>query len=340
MLDKDQYNQEEYNDYYKQETQSAEIKGKQEESSNKKGIFILLGLILLSVAGYFGYRTFVTSKNNVVTSNTVNEIEKNTSTQEEVTPPVTLEPIQSKKETINLNKQSSLDTAEVNSSQTTIKVEKNTTLTQETETISNTIQSTIEETQKMSPDEIAQVVQLVMSQIKTKEKEEETLKNEDKNIDKQLMSELSGSDVEIITDNENTSLTTALSKVDSTKDTKINKNTASTNTYNKVKIEENSGSDQLSKLSGQISDLISDKKTPDVVETVAEQEYTQELQKELVIRENEMRIIIVKKGDTLGKIAKRAYGNASDFKKIYKANPDILNRPDRIYIGQKLRIPK
>jgi len=47
---------------------------------------------------------------------------------------------------------------------------------------------------------------------------------------------------------------------------------------------------------------------------------------------------VVKKGDTLGKIAKRAYGNAMAYKKIYQANPEVT-RPDRIYIGQKLRIP-
>jgi nucleoid-associated protein YgaU len=53
-----------------------------------------------------------------------------------------------------------------------------------------------------------------------------------------------------------------------------------------------------------------------------------------------MRYVIVKKGDTLGKIAKRVYGNVMDYKKIYEANPDILRRPDRIYIGQKLRVPE
>ena len=56
-------------------------------------------------------------------------------------------------------------------------------------------------------------------------------------------------------------------------------------------------------------------------------------------RKNEMRIIVVRRGDTLGKIAKRAYGNVMEYRKIYKANPDILKRPDRIYVGQKLRIP-
>ena len=53
-----------------------------------------------------------------------------------------------------------------------------------------------------------------------------------------------------------------------------------------------------------------------------------------------MRYITVRKGDTLGKIAKRVYGNVMMYKKIYEANPDILRRADKIYIGQRLRVPE
>jgi nucleoid-associated protein YgaU len=48
----------------------------------------------------------------------------------------------------------------------------------------------------------------------------------------------------------------------------------------------------------------------------------------------------IKKGDTLGKIAKQFYGNASKYMKIFEANRDIIDNPDRIYPGQKIRIPK
>lgn len=44
-------------------------------------------------------------------------------------------------------------------------------------------------------------------------------------------------------------------------------------------------------------------------------------------------------GDSLSKIAKREYGNANDWKRIYEANRDILKDPDKIYPGQKLKIP-
>lgn len=44
-------------------------------------------------------------------------------------------------------------------------------------------------------------------------------------------------------------------------------------------------------------------------------------------------------GDSLSKIAKREYGNAGEWKWIFEANRDILKDPDKIYPGQKLKIP-
>jgi nucleoid-associated protein YgaU len=51
------------------------------------------------------------------------------------------------------------------------------------------------------------------------------------------------------------------------------------------------------------------------------------------------RTYTVKKGDTLSKIAKELYGNASDYKKIFEANRDKLKDPDKIQPGQVLTIP-
>jgi nucleoid-associated protein YgaU len=48
---------------------------------------------------------------------------------------------------------------------------------------------------------------------------------------------------------------------------------------------------------------------------------------------------VVVSGDSLSKIAKREYGNANDWNRIFEANKDILKDPDKIYPGQKLRIP-
>jgi nucleoid-associated protein YgaU len=47
----------------------------------------------------------------------------------------------------------------------------------------------------------------------------------------------------------------------------------------------------------------------------------------------------VKKGDTLWKIAKEVYGDGSLYPEIFKANQDTLSDPDKIKVGQKLRIP-
>ncbi len=47
----------------------------------------------------------------------------------------------------------------------------------------------------------------------------------------------------------------------------------------------------------------------------------------------------VQSGDTLSKIAKEVYGNANQYNKIFEANRDKLDNPDRIYPGQELVIP-
>ena len=44
-------------------------------------------------------------------------------------------------------------------------------------------------------------------------------------------------------------------------------------------------------------------------------------------------------GDTLGGIAKKFYGNASQYMRIFEANREIISDPNKIYPGQKIRIP-
>ena len=44
-------------------------------------------------------------------------------------------------------------------------------------------------------------------------------------------------------------------------------------------------------------------------------------------------------GDTLGKIAKQHYGDASKYPVIFEANRPLLEDPNKIYPGQVLRIP-
>ena len=44
-------------------------------------------------------------------------------------------------------------------------------------------------------------------------------------------------------------------------------------------------------------------------------------------------------GDTLSKIAKREYGDANAWPRIFEANKDLLKDPNKIFPGQKLKIP-
>ena len=51
------------------------------------------------------------------------------------------------------------------------------------------------------------------------------------------------------------------------------------------------------------------------------------------------RTYTVKAGDTLSKISKEFYGDPSRYQKIFEANRDKLENPDKIRAGQELTIP-
>jgi LysM repeat protein len=51
------------------------------------------------------------------------------------------------------------------------------------------------------------------------------------------------------------------------------------------------------------------------------------------------RTYTVKSGDTLSKIAKEMYGDANSYNKIFEANRDKLDDPNKIFPGQELVIP-
>lgn len=48
----------------------------------------------------------------------------------------------------------------------------------------------------------------------------------------------------------------------------------------------------------------------------------------------------VVRGDTLSAISKKYYGDANKYNAIFEANKPMLTHPDKIYPGQKLRIPQ
>lgn len=48
---------------------------------------------------------------------------------------------------------------------------------------------------------------------------------------------------------------------------------------------------------------------------------------------------VVREGDTLSKISQRFYGDAHEFMRIFYANRDKLNDPDKIKAGETLKVP-
>ena len=44
-------------------------------------------------------------------------------------------------------------------------------------------------------------------------------------------------------------------------------------------------------------------------------------------------------GDTLSAVAKKYYGKGSAYMRIFEANREVIKDPDKIYPGQKIRIP-
>ncbi len=362
MLNKDQYNQDEYNNYYKQETEGAEIKGyNDDEGGFMKKAILFLGLIALGFAGYFGFKTFNSSSenNNIVTKEKI-VIKEETSTSEKAKEKETTP----KSETIEEKVLKTIETNKADIGETTNNSEK---ITKEVETKANDVEEKMEKTiqqevatqiqekfednKKMSTDDISKIVNLVMNKI-----EKEKVETPKTNNDTDLLSALQNSDSDSIEIK-----TKDIEPVKTNVESAVQKDIEKINSNNKVTLDNDSKSnnkEDLTELSQQIKKLLNmagannqpstkptqttSKETtktsvPDSTSTATN--YEQSISKEIKVRTNEMRIIVVKSGDTLNKIAQRAYGNASSYQKIFDANPDI-RRADRIYVGQKLRIPK
>jgi nucleoid-associated protein YgaU len=69
-----------------------------------------------------------------------------------------------------------------------------------------------------------------------------------------------------------------------------------------------------------VEDTMADDKTP-----AADNPYTQ--------------TYVVQSGDTLSKIAQKYYGDPALYTQIFEANRDVLKDPNKIFPGQKLKIP-
>ncbi|MCR4942644.1 MAG: peptidoglycan-binding protein LysM [Campylobacter sp.] len=58
------------------------------------------------------------------------------------------------------------------------------------------------------------------------------------------------------------------------------------------------------------------------------------------VEEAEDNFYTIQSGDNLSKIAKKFYGDANKYPKIFEANREVIKDANLIYPGQKIRIPK
>lgn len=61
---------------------------------------------------------------------------------------------------------------------------------------------------------------------------------------------------------------------------------------------------------------------------------------QVVVEAADVEYYTIVKGDTLGKIAKRFYGDPMKYKQLFEANREVIEDPDKIFPGQKIRVPK
>ena len=156
MLNKDEYNQEEYNDYYRQETEGAEIGNSDEKGGLMSKLIILLILLALSIAGYFGYKAM---NNSAITDS-----DSSLKVSEDASLPQSVQDKPSKVVIMEAPEDTNEDTTKDSLTKDTTNI-KNTNQIEAVPNVQSTITSEVTkavETQgKMSPEEVAAVVAAV-----------------------------------------------------------------------------------------------------------------------------------------------------------------------------------
>jgi predicted negative regulator of RcsB-dependent stress response len=193
--------------------------------------------------------------------------------------------------------------------------------------------------QKMyTKDEMQAILQTMMAKLEKKQKENgidssKSTASEDEDSGDSLLSSLEDIQVDQM---EDINLAVDLSTDNNGKKITTKSSDKNVDRYNKVVVKHSKNSyAQVDELSLKIGDMVKEMNQQPTTKST----YTKSITKEISVRENEMRIIVVKNGDSLSKIAKRAYGSAQAYDRILKANPDLIKNPNHIFIGQRLRVP-
>jgi len=274
-------NNNDYYNSYKQEMQELEAYNKQENIQKIIKLALIILTVILFVSGaYFLYKYFYPTMNRI-------QIEKHIS--------------------MDLKQQTQHSSIVIRESDLPQSIQMNEIEKHSQENIMKqaveTKIITAEKKTNMSAQDIALIVQIIMSQMNTKNEiplEEQLAAVEKKKFEHRSLKESNHYNKVILTSNESNHV-------------------------------QNSA---LMELTSNINNMLnetSDRKNSD--------NYEQAIKKEVQFRTNEMRVIIVQKGDTLSRIAKKAYGDYDEYPKIFAANPEIIKNPDQIFVGQRLRIP-
>jgi len=96
--------------------------------------------------------------------------------------------------------------------------------------------------------------------------------------------------------------------------------------------------DAIKRVNPSADDITADFPVDTSLQVQRTQEVQPQQQREQAAPSN-VRTYTVKSGDTLSKISKQFYGSANDYMKIFDANRDQLSDPDKINVGQELKIP-
>jgi hypothetical protein len=177
-------------------------------------------------------------------------------------------------------------------------------------------------------DSTTSAINNLTSQLMTERQLTDELHSQNENLKYQLKKKASGGNSSDYKSENN--YLSAIEALNNKKVSKVqNKKMETTDYYNKVSL--NTNSQNL--LQNQINQFIDSK---DKAQTI----YLESLKVESKVRNNEVRSIALKKGESIWMLAKRAYGSGFKYHKIMKANPQITEKNAKyLKIGTIIRVP-